>query len=152
MPLAWAHAEFVKLLVSRELGHAFDRPAAVWRRYRGHRPLARQVFWFPHAPIATMPAGARLVVALNTPAIVHWGIDSWHALRDEPTTDTGLSFHAAALDTSALAPGTRIDFTWRSTEGGEWHHRDEAVEVSDIGGTHPNNVVDRNGLAQPLQR
>ena len=30
MPLAWAHAEYVKLLVSRQIGHPLDRPAAVW--------------------------------------------------------------------------------------------------------------------------
>ena len=37
MPLAWAHAEFVKLLVSRQIGHPFARSRAVWQRYRGHR-------------------------------------------------------------------------------------------------------------------
>ncbi len=129
MPLAWAHAEFVKLLVSRELGYPFDRPAAVWRRYGGQQPVARYAFWFPHATIAAMPAGARLVVALDAPATVHWGINGWRALSDTPTIDTGLSFHAAALDTGALAPGTRIDFTWRRTEGGDWHHCDEAIAV-----------------------
>src|SRR4029077_10260442 len=33
MPLAWAHAEFVKLLVSRQFGDPFGRPRAVWQRY-----------------------------------------------------------------------------------------------------------------------
>ena len=40
MPLAWAHAEFIKLMVSRHLGHPVDRPAAVWRRYGGRPPEA----------------------------------------------------------------------------------------------------------------
>ena len=35
MPLVWAHAEFIKLMVSRHLGHPVDRPRAVWRRYQG---------------------------------------------------------------------------------------------------------------------
>ena len=35
MPLVWAHAEFIKLLISRHLGHPVDRPRAVWQRYRG---------------------------------------------------------------------------------------------------------------------
>ncbi len=35
MPLAWAHAEYVKLVRSIALGHAIDRPEAAWRRYRG---------------------------------------------------------------------------------------------------------------------
>ena len=34
MPLAWTYAEFVKLMISRQLGYPFDRPAAVWRRLR----------------------------------------------------------------------------------------------------------------------
>ena len=40
MPLAWAHAEFIKLLASRQLGHPFDRPEAAWERYHGIRPMS----------------------------------------------------------------------------------------------------------------
>ncbi len=57
MPLAWAHAEFVKLLVSRQIGHPFARSRAVWQRYRGHRPTAEYAFWWPHAPIGGFAAG-----------------------------------------------------------------------------------------------
>ena len=81
MPLAWAHAEYVKLLVSRQT--------------------------------ASLPAGANLVVALNVPAVLHWGQNGWQSVQDVPTADTGLGFHAAALDTEALPPGTRVDITWR---------------------------------------
>ena len=76
-PLAWAHAEYVKLLVSRQVGHPLDRPTAVWRRYGGRRPVAGHTFWWRHAEIASFPAGASLVVALDAPAIVHWGHDGW---------------------------------------------------------------------------
>jgi glucoamylase len=38
MPLPWAHAEFIKLAVSRSLGHPFDRPKATWDRYKGEGP------------------------------------------------------------------------------------------------------------------
>jgi glucoamylase len=44
MPLVWAHAEFIKLLISRHFGQPVDRPRAVWRRYRGRRPVARHAF------------------------------------------------------------------------------------------------------------
>src|SRR5262249_813122 len=40
MPLVWAHAEFIKLMLSRHLGYPADRPRAVWRRYQGRRPTA----------------------------------------------------------------------------------------------------------------
>ena len=38
MPLAWAHAEFIKLAVSRHTDRIFDRPEAVWQRYHGNKP------------------------------------------------------------------------------------------------------------------
>ena len=49
----------------------------------------------------------------------------WYAPRmeDLPVEE----FHVAVLDTKALAPGSRIDFTWR--EGGEWAGRDITVMV-----------------------
>jgi len=129
MPLAWAHAEFVKLLVSRQIGHPFARSRAVWQRYEGHRVAAQQAFWWPHAPIGAFAAGARLSVALPQPGIVHWGRDGWLAIRDTPTGDTGLGFHVAVLDTTALPPGSWVDFTWRRQDSGAWEGRDVAVHV-----------------------
>jgi glucoamylase len=129
MPLAWAHAEFVKLLVSRQIGHPFGRSRAVWQRYRGHRAKAEYAFWLPHAPIGAIPAGARLAVALPEPAIVHWGRDGWLGMADMPTSDSGLGFHVAVLDTAALAQGSWVDFTWRWQDSGAWAGGDIAVPV-----------------------
>ena len=129
MPLVWAHAEFIKLLISRHLGHPVDRPRAVWQRYRGRRPMARHAFWWPHAPISGFPAGTRLVLALPLPAIVHWGRDGWRDVADEPTRDSGLGFHVAVLEVAQLAAGSRIDFTWRWQGSGEWRNRDYMVAV-----------------------
>jgi hypothetical protein len=62
MPLVWAHPEYIKLMVSRHLGHPVDR-RAVWRRYQGRRPTARHAFWWRHTPIREFHAGARLAIA-----------------------------------------------------------------------------------------
>lgn len=129
MPLAWAHAEFVKLLVSRQLGRPFDRPRAVWERYGGRPPAVDRAFWWTHAPIDSMAAGTRLVVAVEAPAVVHWGRDGWQAVADTPTEDTGLGFHAASLDTAGLPAGARIDFTWHQRDTGVWRGRDACVEI-----------------------
>ncbi len=129
MPLVWAHAEFIKLLISRHHRHPVDRPRAVWQRYRGERPRARHAFWWPHAPIADFPAGVKLAVALPMPALVHWGRDGWRDAADVATSDTGLGFHVAVLEVSWLPPGARVDFTWQWQESGDWHNRDYAVTV-----------------------
>ncbi|MFL5256299.1 MAG: glycoside hydrolase family 15 protein [Rhodopila sp.] len=117
-PLAWAHAEFAKLVISRQLGAPCDRPSAVWRRYQGRRPEARRAFWSLQAPIGEVPCKARLVVLLPRPARVHWRSDG---RPDAPvaTQDTGLGLHAAEIDTSGFATGDAIDFgwTWCDNEG-----------------------------------
>jgi hypothetical protein len=70
-----------------------------------------------------------LAVALDAPALVHWGYDGWRSTQDAQTTDTGLGFHVATLQTGAFPLGTRVDFTWRREDTGEWHGNDEAVEI-----------------------
>lgn len=130
MPLVWAHAEFVKLVVSRQIGHPFDRPAAVWRRYGGERPKAEHAFWWQHAAIASVSAGARLAVALDGAARVHWSRDGWRTSTDVATADSGLGFHVAVLDIAALPPDTRIEFTWLDAATGKWHDRNEAVTIT----------------------
>ncbi len=135
MPLVWAHAEFIKLMISRQLGHPVDRPRGVWQRYRGRRPAARHAFWWMHAPIDGALAGQRLAIALPRPAIVHWGREGWRDVADAPTAESGLGFHVATLDTDRLPPGARVDFTWRWQETGAWQGRDYGVVIlpPDIG-------------------
>jgi glucoamylase len=129
MPLVWAHAEFIKLLISRQLGQPVDRPRTVWRRYRARRPTARHAFWWLHAPVGSVHAGQRLAVALPRPAIVHWGREGWRGVADESTRDSGLGFQIASLDISCLPPGEHVEFTWRWQENGAWQGRDYTVVV-----------------------
>lgn len=137
MPLVWAHAEFVRLLVSRQIGHPFARPRAIWRRYRGHPVVARHAFWWPHAPVAAMRAGALLAVALERPSVVHWGHDDWQDASETPTSDSGLGFHVAVLDTAARPPGGRVDFTWRNLDDGQWLGRNITVRIVETVGPLP---------------
>jgi glucoamylase len=130
MPLVWAHAEFVKLAASRTLGRPFDRPEAVWRRYGGRRPAPADAVWSPRAPIAQMRPGQTLWLCLNRPAQVHHGIQGWQAVADSDTADNGLGQYVAALPTSGLAAGTRIDFTFLWTDSGTWEGSDYRIDVS----------------------
>lgn len=129
MPLAWAHAEFVKLLISRHLGHPVDRPGAVWKRYQGERRSARRAFWWPHAAISGFPTGAILSVATARPASVHWGVDGWQEVADSETEDTGLGFFVASLPTQSLRAGQRVEFTIRWLDDKRWIGRDFEVAV-----------------------
>jgi len=129
MPLAWAHAEFIKLMVSRHLGYPFDRPAAVWARYGGRRPEAKRAVWSLHAPIGRIKQGTALIIALPGMARIHWGTNGWQNATDGETQDTGLGLHGVELGAAALSRAHSIDFTfqWRDTQ--DWIGKDFHVAI-----------------------
>jgi glucoamylase len=118
MPLAWAHAEFIKLMISRKLGHSVDRPSAVWERYGGQRPKRGPAIWCLHAPIGRIARGAALVRARPESALVRWSLDGWRTNTEGTTHDTGLGLHALDIDAGVLGEAAWIDFTmqWLATE------------------------------------
>ena len=128
MPLAWAHAEFVKLLISRNLGRPFDQPSAAWNRYKGKRQTARYAFWWPHARIGSFSEGSDLVIALSRPGTVRYGIDGWRAITESDAKATGLAFYAATLDTARLRVGQVVEFTIRWDDG-TWVGQDFSAAV-----------------------
>ncbi|HXO15458.1 MAG TPA: glycoside hydrolase family 15 protein, partial [Steroidobacteraceae bacterium] len=128
MPLVWAHAEYLKLVVSRTLGRAFDRPDSVWERYRGERPTLTRVVWSQQAPAAQLPEGCALTVALREPGAVRWGLDGWQEVREQDTAANALALHVLEIDTSRLRAGRYIDLTFRS--GGDWIGTDFRILVT----------------------
>ncbi len=146
MPLAWAHAEFIKLFVSWQQGRPLDLPSAVWQRYQGRRPRARHAFWLPQAPLSRIMPSTDLYVAMQEPGIVHWGVDDWQMIEDVATEDTGLGLHVALLITRDLHPGQRIRFTWRSAASGRWSGQDALVTVGaapDTGASGSGSLANR---------
>jgi len=121
MPLAWTHAEFVKLALSCHGTRPCDCPAAVWERYGGRRPAPHVTVWLEQAPLVRAAAGIDTLVCLREPALLHWGIDGWRNVADlhtQPLASLGL--HVARLPTAALRSGQTVDFTWRRQESGAW--------------------------------
>lgn len=129
MPLVWAHAEYIKLAVSRILGRPFDRPEPVWRRYGGRRPALKRVIWCAHAPASRLPEGAQLTVALTAPGVFRWSTDGWQNTQESPTTANPLGLHTVQIDTWALRSGCAIDLTYRLEPSGEWAGEDFRIEV-----------------------
>ena len=60
---------------------------------------------------------------------MHWGREGWHDVADQPTRESGLGFHVAALDVARLPPGERVDFTWQWQDSGTWQSHDQTVAV-----------------------
>lgn len=130
MPLAWAHAEFIKLAVSRHSDRIFDRPEAVWQRYHGNKPDARYVCWTPGAPLAVMARNRTLVIILPEPASVHIGTNGWQGVHDIPTVPGSLGVHWIEFDPGRQHDIRSVEFTWRQP-GGTWCGRDFSIAVAD---------------------
>ena len=141
MPLVWAHAEFVKLCASVELGHAIDRPDPVWNRYRGERPSVPWTTWRFNQRARALSAGRILRVELTAPARVHWSADGWQTAQDLDTRDSGLGIHLADLPTQGVVAGQEIVFTFYWTGEGRWQGENMTVPVEPSGVASPSEPV-----------
>jgi glucoamylase len=129
MPLVWAHAEFVKLVRSIELGRPFDRPEALWQRYRGERPQPQFTIWTPRTPLACIRAGQTLCVLLTRPARLRFGFDGWQQPCDFDTREAGLGLHEATLPTAHRRAGSSIDFTIFWPDDSRWENHDYRIDI-----------------------
>jgi glucoamylase len=105
MPLAWAHAEYIKLRSSLRDGRVFDMPPQTFRRYLVDHVESPRVLWRPDHRRRMMPARKVLRVERSEPAIIRWGQGP-----DVPTRDSGLGVHYADLPTAGLASGQAVRF------------------------------------------
>ena len=55
MPLVWAHAELLKLLVAQDRRRPLELLDCLWQRYAGTRPAAPTWFWRSEVPFDTLP-------------------------------------------------------------------------------------------------
>ncbi|HYB64349.1 MAG TPA: glycoside hydrolase family 15 protein [Steroidobacteraceae bacterium] len=130
MPLAWTHAEYIKLIISRTLKRPFDRPELVWQRYGGERPALKRVMWCEHAPASELPQGCALTLALREPGTFRCGRDGWQDAREQQTTPHVLGLHLLEIDTARLAAGQWVDVTFRHAASDAWVGRDFRIRVT----------------------
>jgi glucoamylase len=127
MPLAWAHAEYLKLCRSLRDGEIFDRPPQTVKRYLQDKTTSHRVTWRFNNKVRTMPPGKVLRLETLAPARVHWSSDGWRTTRDETTRDTTLGMHVVDLPTEHLRAGARIDLTFYWPEADRWEGADYLV-------------------------
>jgi len=111
MPLAWAHAEHLKLLRSLADGVMFDLPPQPVRRYQHNRQAPRVRPWRPDWRTPRIPAGRVLRIELPQPSVVAWSMDAGRTHNETPTRDTGLGVHVVELPAAQALDS--IAFTWR---------------------------------------
>jgi glucoamylase len=60
---------------------------------------------------------------------VHFGTDGWQQLADIATSESGLGFHVAEMQTAPLREGQRVDMTFFWTGSNRWEGRDYGIEI-----------------------
>lgn len=118
MPLAWAHAEYLKLYRSQRDGHVFDLPPQTVQRYLIEKTGSPRRSWRFNHKLRTLTAGKSLRIETLAPATIHWSTDSWQTTADTATVDTGLGVYFVDIPVEALPSAGKIDFTFY------WHHVD----------------------------
>jgi glucoamylase len=118
MPLAWAHAEFLKLAVSRQAGRIADRPEALERRYDGKRPRETRTVWTPAAPVTRLAPGANLVLAFPWPVRLRCRVgDRAETEAEGRPNPLGLWTHIVPARTAPEGADVRI--AWARMDGVE---------------------------------
>ncbi len=145
-PLAWAHAEYVKLAHSVLDGRPVDRPEPLWARYHGYRPTTYLWYWSPQAPLRRLPAGGRLGICLARPAQVVWWVDEGTEQRLQ-TRETGLGVQPVRLP--EMPPGGRL-LRFRLT-GDEMPAGEQRVELLAPGPPSTRTLRSKFSDASPTQ-
>jgi glucoamylase len=126
-PLAWAHAEYVKLLRSARDGEVFDLVPAVRERYAAGAPPFVEVWKFNRQPERVSPGATLRVQAL---AAFRLRLSRDGGITHERLTATGTSvgvwFVDVAVPEQAEAP---LSFTFHWTDVNRWEGRDFEVRI-----------------------
>ena len=112
MPLAWSHAEFVKLALSAQLRTTFDCPRAVFTRYAGRIPVPERIVWSERAPAGYLPTGRDLRINLSSNATIRWRVGGGEKWNETPTTVCLPGMYTAIIPTRKMRNKSRMQFRW----------------------------------------
>lgn len=118
MPLAWGHAEYIKLVRSVSDGKVFDLLPVVAKRYQQpHAPSPLEVWNFDRQFLA-MKAGKTVRIPLGGDFRLRWTNDGWSTWQDTTATATAVGIYYVDLPTQAGQAGSTLTFTffWLSSQ------------------------------------
>jgi len=135
VPLAWAHAEYIKLVrsisdaerlgISQNLA-VFDRVDIVADRYLKPHAESPLEIWNWNRQIPAIPRGKTLRIQSTSNFRLHWSRDGWASVEDNDATGTGVGIFYADITTDEHTPGP-LKFTFYWPDAGHWEGRDYEV-------------------------
>jgi len=128
MPLAWTHAEYIKLALhaSSDVRSIVRSPCGGVTAESGQRSRTSSGATTPALlSFRRRLAHAGVARAGSIPLGLRWVAD----VREQSTTPNPLGLHVLAIDTPRLYVGRWLDFTFRFERGGQWIGRDFRIDV-----------------------
>jgi glucoamylase len=129
MPLAWAHAEHIKLLRSLRDKAVFDMPSQTRNRYVVNKPPPAPVCWRLTSKIDKLAFGRSLRLELLEQVRVHWSTDDWATVADTDARPTGPGTYILDVPVQELKPDDIIRFTFFWTPRNKWEGTDFEVQM-----------------------
>ncbi len=129
VPLAWAHAEYLKLALSIQNGAVLDRIPEVANRYLHSKQRNRTTMWTLHYQVNSAKAGETLRIYTDRPFRLRYSLTNWVDMHDEDATETGIDVYYTDLQ---LAPdqSAPIRFTFLWKDSGAWQGCDYSVQIA----------------------
>lgn len=126
MPLVWAHAEFLKLLIARRDKRPVELLESVRTRYGDGTPAAKYTRWRNETPVQSLASGRTLVVEDRQPFMLHLGWDGWQEVEELVAESLPFGLWGVTIGPDRYSGRGQLNFTRRY--GDQWEGQDHAVE------------------------
>ncbi len=131
-PLAWAHAEYIRLLRSVGEGRVFDRLPSVAERYREGRGRKDLEIWKFNRQVPRMRPGQTLRILALAPFNLRFSLDRWRTFQERESEflpSIGCAFLDIVVFEGQAAP---LDFTFFWPGPGRWEGKDFSVAMEGV--------------------
>jgi glucoamylase len=129
MPLAWAHAEYVKLLRSSLDKKVFDLIPEVYERYVTGTAVCRLIeIWHMNWQVPTVRPGHVLRIQSDRSFNLHWSLNDWAGVHESRSTGTTFGIDYVDVEVG-VQQDSSVRFTFFWFDSNTWEGKDFAVRV-----------------------
>lgn len=130
MPLAWSHAEYIKLLRSIADGKVFDHIPQIEERYSDRCKCQLLEIWKLNRQVQFVKPNYTLRIQTPEPFRLHWSQDDWQTVQDTESSSTVLNIYYVDIPISEnQRVPIRFTLYWRDRE--QWAEQDHVVQIRD---------------------